>query len=245
MDYRVYRMNLQEKLRCSLEAAGLVGVIALCFYDSGWVFLGYIFFLPWYLKRKGLSLAEKRRESLKRQFRDMTEALAAALAAGYSLENALHEAEKDLEPQGKQNQEVTEELSAMQRRLAANQTVEAVFFEFSRRSGIEEAQTFAEVVAAAKRSGGDMIKIMKDTAGTIGEAMETQRQVQAVLASRKYEQKVMRMMPFAMLLYLRLCSPGFLDPLYHNVFGILAASGCLALYVLGWYLGGRLLEIEV
>ena len=74
---------------------------------------------------------------------------------------------------------------------------------------------------------------------------ETERQASMALASRRYEQKVMNLVPFGMILYLRIGCPGFLDPLYGNLAGICVMTGVLGLYLLAWHLGKRLLDIEV
>ena len=129
--------------------------------------------------------------------------------------------------------------------MDANQTIEAAMEDFAKRSGLEEAQTFAEIFAAGKRSGGDLIGIMEDTARTITQIVETERQASMALASRKYEQKVMNLVPFAMILYLRIGCPGFLDPLYGNLTGICVMTGCLGVYLLAWHMGKGLLAVEV
>lgn len=245
MDYRSYRFRRGEYLRYGLEAAALTGIVALCFYNSFWTGLGFPLVLIWHLRERRTGLARKRREKLKLQFRDAVQGIAAALTAGYSAENALREARRDLELMYAVDVDMVQELAAMQRKLDANQTIESVMQDFARRSGIEEAQTFAEIFAVGKRSGGDLIGIMKDTARTISETVETERQVDAVLASRRYEQKIMNKIPFAMILYLRVGCSGFLDPMYGNVLGICVMTVCLGLYLGAWQLGRRLLEIEV
>ena len=55
----------------------------------------------------------------------------------------------------------------------------------------------------------------------------------------------MNVIPFAMILYLRLGCPGFLDPVYGNAAGICVMTGCLGLYLTARYLGRRMLEIEI
>lgn len=245
MDYGKHRLNWKERVRYGMECAVLTGIIAVCFYDSFWFCLSYPLLLFLYLQKKQGELARRRRKALQLQFRDAVQAIAAALAAGYSAENALGEAKKDLQLQGISCQDMVQELSAMQRKLDANQTIEGAMQDFAERSGLEEALTFAEVFAVGRRSGGDLIEIMKDTARTISETVETERQVAAVLASRRYEQRIMNGMPFAIVLYLRTGCSGFLDPLYHNPAGICAATICLGIYAFAWYLSQRLLKIEV
>ena len=223
----------------------LLGAVGLCFYDSFWVFLGYPAVLFFYLKEKEKQLAGKRRKALELQFRDAVQEIAAALAAGYSAENALAEAKKALELLYSSRLDMVQELAAMLRKMDAGQTMEEVMQDFAERSGLEEAMVFAETFEAGKRYGGDLIEIMKNTARTISETVETERQISSALAAMRYEHKTMTGIPLAMILYLRLGSPGFLDALYHNGIGIGAATICLCLHLSSWYLGKRLLEIEV
>ncbi|MCI9305289.1 MAG: type II secretion system protein F [Lachnospiraceae bacterium] len=245
MDYRRYQAGKKERILFGLEAAALTGVIALCFYNSPWAIGTFPLVLLWLFREKGQTLGERRRKELKLQFKDAVEGIAAALAAGYSAENAVREARRDLQLVYAGSADIVQELSAMERKLDANQTIEAAMEDFAKRSGLEEAETFAEIFAVGKRNGGDLIGIMEDTARTITQIVETERQASMALASRRYEQKVMNLVPFGMILYLRIGCPGFLDPLYGNLAGICVMTGVLGLYLLAWHLGKRLLDIEV
>ena len=55
----------------------------------------------------------------------------------------------------------------------------------------------------------------------------------------------MSLMPAGIILYLQLASPGFLDILYGNPFGICAMTVCLAVYGAAYWMGKRIVEIEV
>lgn len=245
MDYRIYRFSRREKVRYGLEAGVLTGITAFCFYNSPWALIMFPLAAFWYFREKGKQLAKERRKKLQLQFKDAVQGMAAALAAGYSAENAIREAGKDLRLIYPEKADIVQELAAMQRKLDANQTVEEAIRDFALRSGLEEAETFAEIFAVGKRSGGDLIAIMKDTARTISQTVDTERQVASVLASRRYEQKIMNVIPFAMVLYLRIGCPGFLDPAYGNLAGAAVMTGCLGLYLAAGYLGRRMLEVEI
>lgn len=245
MDYRQYRPGKKEKVILGLEALALTGIVALCFYNSFWALSIYPAVFLWLRRERGQALGEKRRRELKLQFKDAVQGIAAALAAGYSAENAFREARKDLQLIYVRNTDMVQELSAMERKLDANQTIEAAVEDFAKRSGLPEAQTFGEIFAVGKRSGGDLIGIMQDTADTITQMIETERQASMALASRKYEQKVMNLVPFAMILYLRIGCPGFLDPLYGNLVGVCVMTASLGIYLAAWHMGKALLNIEV
>ena len=67
----------------------------------------------------------------------------------------------------------------------------------------------------------------------------------ATLAAKKSEQMIMSLMPAGIILYLQLASPGFLDILYGNPFGICAMTVCLTVYGAAYWMGKRIVEIEV
>ena len=79
----------------------------------------------------------------------------------------------------------------------------------------------------------------------IRDKQETMRYIQSVLHSREYEAKIMKLMPFAMLVYLQLFMPGFLDPLYHNTTGGCVMSAVLGLYLLLCYLADRATKVTI
>ena len=88
MDYRQYRPGKREKVILGLESAALTGIIALCFYNSPWAMCFFPLVFWWLFRERGQVLGEKRRRELKLQFKDAVQGIAAALAAGYSAENA-------------------------------------------------------------------------------------------------------------------------------------------------------------
>ena len=58
-------------------------------------------------------------------------------------------------------------------------------------------------------------------------------------------QMIMSLMPAGIILYLQLTSPGFLEVLYGNPFGVCAMTVCLGIYGLSYWLGKRIVDIEV
>ena len=62
---------------------------------------------------------------------------------------------------------------------------------------------------------------------------------------KKAEQMVMSLMPAGIIIYLKLTSPGFLSVLYGNPFGIAAMTVCLGIYGFSYWLGRKIVDIEV
>ena len=55
----------------------------------------------------------------------------------------------------------------------------------------------------------------------------------------------MSLMPAGIIVYLQMTSPGFLSVLYGNPFGIAAMSICLAIYAAAYWMGRKIVDIEV
>lgn len=110
---------------------------------------------------------------------------------------------------------------------------------------MESIQNFAEVFYFSRKSGGNLTSIMRLTADRLRQNFRVQEEIALAISSRQFEQRIMSIMPLGILAYLRVGSPGFLAPLYHNAAGVVIMTGCLALYGAAWYLSAKLTEIEI
>ncbi|MCI5995543.1 MAG: type II secretion system F family protein [Blautia sp.] len=244
MDYRRYEFTWKERMVLFLEYLLLDGAVSFLFYRS-WI--PFVLFLPGFLLFLKLKREEQRKKRIRRlgsQFLTGMQAVSNALAAGYSVENAFGEALKDLQKAYGNNLIVTE-FSVIVTQLSLGRTLESLLEELAARSGEEDIKSFAEVFAAAKRSGGDLISIIRNTVSSISQKEETRQEIQVCIAAKKLEQNVMSVVPLFILAYVGAASPGFLDVMYHNVTGIAIMSICLVIYFLAWMLGRRIVEIEV
>ena len=83
-----------------------------------------------------------------------------------------------------------------------------------------------------------MTEIIRSSANQIGKRIELKQEVQMRISGKKMELIIMEFMPFVILFYINMGSPGYFDSLYHNLTGIVIMTGCLAVYS-GAYLLGR------
>ncbi len=245
MDYRTYKLSLRERIIYSMQYMGIFLVLGKIFYDSFFAALAGVFFLPLLLKRKASILAAKRREVLTLEFKDFILAFSASLKAGYSAENALVAAGRDLASMYEESSLMVEECRKMEKNLKNNQLSEVLLAEFAGRSGQEEIRDFAAIFVIAKRSGGAMGAIIKNTADIISEKIEVKREIQLLYAAKRMEQNIMNIVPVAMIGYVRMTTPDYFDVLYHNLFGILVMSLCLVVYAGAYMLSRKIMDIEV
>ena len=220
-------------------------VVSFLFYDSFLVALLLSPYLVMYLRRKALEKNSKERRQLVTQFKDGMVAVSFALNAGYSIENSFREAVKELMPLYGIESAIVVWCEKMLRRIKNNENIEDVLSEFAIKTQIEDIMYFADVFGYAKRSGGDLISIIKNTASTIRDKIEVDAQIQTAISGKKMESAVMAVMPFGILGYMKLSSPEFIDTLYHNVIGVIFMSVCLVIIGCMNVVARRIVSIEI
>lgn len=89
-----------------------------------------------------------------------------------------------------------------------------------------------------------MVKIMKRTAGNIGEKMEVKREIRTMIAGKRMEAVCMMVVPLGILLYLNTLSPDFLQPLYQTLAGGIFMTISLLVYGVAVWWGFRIMKIQ-
>lgn len=245
MQYRVYKMTGREIVISILKGISIIAVVSYLFYYSWISFWCMTPFLFFYVRSEKKRLLRKRYGQLKREFKEGIQALHAALEAGYSLENAFVEALKDLALLYPRETYITREFKRIIQGIRMNTPAEKLLNDFGERSNIDDIRNFAEIFAIAKRSGGDMTLIIQSTVTTIREKIQVENEVQTMMSGKKLEQKVMNVIPFGILAYVKLTSDGFLDIMYETEVGVIVMSVCLLVYIISIWIANRIISVEV
>lgn len=245
MDYKNYQLSLYEKIKYGALYMLLFSLIGKLFYDSFLMGAAGLFLFPLFLRQKKRSLAKKRQEKLMSAFKDLILSFSAGLRAGYSIENAFLEAYRDLRFIYEENDDILRECSQICNQMKNNQVLEKLLEDFGERSGQQDIKDFASVFVIAKRSGGNLSAIIQNTAHIISEKIEVKREIQVMFAARRMEQKIMNIIPFVIILYIRVTSVGYFDVLYGNAAGVIIMSVCLLVYAFAYFLSRRIMSIEI
>lgn len=220
-------------------------IICYLFYDSfRMCFLLIPFAIADYRVLRKQKL-ERQKQDLILQFKSLIEAIANGLSAGYSLEKSTLEAKKDLSFIYSSNALIFRELDGILAGVQMNIPIEELFHNFGKRSGLEDISNFANVMLVAKRNGGNLVHIIGKTVNTISDKLSVEEEIQTMIAAKKYEERIMMLMPYGILLYLRLSNGDFFDVLYHNALGI----GVMTLFLIVIHLADlwaqKIMEIRV
>jgi tight adherence protein B len=242
-----WRQDIERKEIGLATGSGVIFicVLAYLFYSRWWmipvlspILIAYLFL--W--ERE----TEKKKERLFcLQFKDAMQMLASALAAGYSVENSIRAAEKDLQKLYKETARIRKEFASMSHQLNMNFSAERVLKDFAARVHQEDVDNFVTVFSIAKKSGGDSISIIRNTIRMICDKIEVRQEISVLTAAKRYEFRVMTMIPLGILLYMRFSFPEFLSILYGNAVGAFVMTICLVIYGAAYLLGKKVTEIEV
>ena len=223
----------------------VIAVVSCLFYDT---FFGVLILLPYilyFIKNKAEEKMDRERRKLVTQFKDGMVAVSFSLNAGYSIENSFRESVKELIALYGEDSAIVHCFKEIVRRIGNNENIELALNEFAGRTQIEDIMYFSDVFSYAKRSGGDLISIIKSTAATIRDKIEVDSQIQTALSGKKMEASVMSVMPFGIVAYLRVSSPEFMEPLYHNAVGIVFMSVCLVVVLMMNIVTKKIIDIKV
>ena len=244
-NYEEYHFSKTEILKYLLQSILLCSVMDYLFYQNWWLLILAVPVTVLFMRLKKKGLIRERKRNLNYQFKDALNALSVAVQAGYSVENAVTACSRDLERLYPKETDIVQEFHYIETQLKVSVPVEELLLSLGERSGIEDVENFAAVFYTAKRTGGDMNRIIQTSARMLGDKIDVRKEIETTLAAKKAEQMIMSLMPAGIILYLKLTSPGFLSVLYGNFFGICAMTLCLGIYILSYWLGRRIVDIEV
>lgn len=220
-------------------------IICYLFYDSCKASLLLLPFAIFDYKSMKKVKLEKQKYQLSMEFKSMMESLVTSLNAGYSLERGFADSKRDLGLIYEKDAIIFNELDYILTGLKMNIPLEKLLKDFGERSGIEDIRNFANVVMAAKRSGGNLIRIIQKTVNSIADKMAVEEEIETLIASKKLEERIMMMMPYGIIFYLRVTNGEFLEVLYHNVLGITLMTVFLIVIYIADMWAGKIMEISV
>lgn len=245
MNYETYIFSYREKFALCMQWLIISGVIGYFFYKS-WIAFGVLsLFMPFFFRWRKKGYVKRRKWELTLAFREAVGMVSGNLQAGNSIENAFRRTHGDLTQLYGKDADISLEFLAIGRGLDRNMLLENLLMDFGNRSGVEDIKEFADIFAVAKRSGGNLREIIADTAETISAKTEMKRELRILISEKQFEQKIMCVIPFFILSYIGMTSPGYFNMLYHNLRGIGIMSACLTAYAAALWWGMKITEIEI
>lgn len=243
-NYDDYSYTKQELLIIYFKSFILITLFSYTFYRSLYFFLAgipFVFLSPKILKKNYINL---RAQKLRGEFKEFLLILQSLTGAGYSVENAFIASIDELHSLYSDSYLIPE-LYSIKKKISLNKNITEAFNNFALRAGIEEIESFASILSIAKRSGGRLNEIMKNTISIIAEKIKVQEELMTITAAKRYEQKIMNYLPIGIIIYIDMTSPSLFNIMYSTIAGRIVMSIAMGIYILSIWMSKRILDIKL
>ncbi len=197
-----------------------------------------------FLPMREKQIIEKRRKNLRDQFRNMLEGLVTSLGAGNNVPDSFSAVYEDLKIQYESDAYIIKELEIILEGIRHNVPVENIIMDFGERSGIDDIKTFANVFNISYRKGGNIKDVIRNTHSIISEKIEIAEDIETTVTSGKMDQKIMLVMPIALISIIKFMSPEFAAN-FATPAGIASTTIAIACFVGAYFLGKSMLDIKL
>ncbi|MFC2662817.1 MAG: type II secretion system F family protein [Eubacterium sp.] len=241
-----FQLEKKEKWKIRALLVLLAAGIGILFYRSLLPMIAVPFLLRPAEKFGTEFIRRRRKRILRRQFHDFLRCIASSLDVGRGFSEALQEAEKPLMEIYDEKQPIILAVKDMRAQIEhAGATDLEALQRFAKMSDLEEAENLAQVFRAVRTSGGDFSGAVRKCASVLQEKISIEEDIELMITQKRYEGKIITLMPVIIILFLSLTSPEYVSILYGNDAGVIIMTGCLLAAGAAYYLIDRITAIQV
>lgn len=245
-DLRTYELSRFEDSAIILLSvlAGLV--ISFLMYRNIMFSAMIIPLIPRIRTMVSTSLADRRRQKYMDEFKDFLFMASTSIGAGRSMKDAVAESIPALQSIHGSKSILARELNkAYERMEVGRENDVAVLMDLAGASGCEDVYDFVTIYSICKTTGASLIIALSRAASVIIDKMTIEREVEELVRRKKTEGMIIFVMPVIVILFLNLCAPDYIAPLYETLVGRVIMTGVI-LSTLGIYsLIQKIVKIEI
>lgn len=245
LNIRIRYLSKLEIIKYSLIGALYYFVLTYLFFHS--YILSIISLLLFYVYL--IKMDQKKKDDMDMQlrveFKEAIYALSSSLGAGTSVERAFIKSYEDLSLVYGESSYILPYWGDVVKKISMNVPLENCLEEMAKDSDLEEIQNFASIFSIGKSKGGNLLEVIKNAVMTIGEKIDLNNELDVLIASKKYEQKILSFIIPAMILFFNIFSPEFLLPLYTNLKGKVIMLIAMLVYLISIKIGEKIVNIRV
>jgi tight adherence protein B len=194
---------------------------------------GYLLLRGWL--RRG---RERRRERFVQQIPELARVLANATNAGLSITTAWVVAE------GEMAEPARTEIQRLNAAVRFGASLEESMLQLNDRLPAREVRVLMSTLVVSSRSGGSLIKALRDISLTLDDRKEVRREVRTTLAQSRATGTLVTVMGVGILLVLNAIQPGTVERMTHSLIGQIALVVSFGLFLTGHLVVRRMTKIE-
>ncbi len=240
-----FELSSAEKRMLLLKSMLVILGLDYFFYQSIWALAPLLGVGAVYYEMERHVIYQKKKEAAREQFKELLLLASVGQKAGYSAENAFLSSYSDMKALFGEKSSICRMINILRSGKENNRAFFQMWSQLGSQMEIEEITEFAQVYEIAHKSSGNIAAIMEKTAEIIIHRIETEKEIAVLLSGKRLEQKIMNVMPFLIMLYISITSPGYFRGLYHSLPGVVIMSICLIFYLIAYGLSVRISSIEI
>ncbi len=194
------------------------------------------FFLPMIMVKH---YRKKRIEKFNIQLVDSLQAMANALKAGLTFQQAMEQIAKDSFPP------LSQEFGLFVKEVKLGVPADEALLNMARRVGSDDLDLVAISTNIAKQLGGNMAEMYETLSNTIRERFRLEGKIQALTAQGKLQGWVVSAMPLILGVVLNYMRPDLMQPMLDHIFGYILVFMVLVMEILGMLIIRRITNIDI
>lgn len=232
-------MRPEEFLGISVLAGGLAGL--LVFLGSGNLIASLIgFFVGFKIPDLFLDQAKsKRSRKINNQLPEALTIVANGLRAGYSFNQSMSVASKELE------NPIADEFSKVIRENSLGKPIEEALVDMTKRAEDEDIDMFVTALIIQKQVGGNLAEILDTISETIRERVKLKGEIKTLTTEGKFSAVIISVLPIAIAAAMSILNPGYIGTLITHTIGIALIVAAVIMELIGIYLLGKIVDIDI
>lgn len=194
---------------------------------------GYLLLRGWLRRAR-----ERRRERFVQQIPELARVLSNAANAGLSITTAWSVAETEMAEPAKA------EIQRLNAAVRFGTSLEEAMLQMNDRLPAREVRVLMSTLVVSSRSGGSLIKALRDISLTLDDRKEVRREVRTVLAQSRATGLLVTVMGAGILLALNAIQPGTVERMTQSLIGQIALVVSIGLFLIGHLTVRRMTRIE-
>ncbi len=181
----------------------------------------------------------KHRKQLLGYFPDAIDLIVRGLRAGLPVAESMQSVAKEIpDPVGQVFREISEQ-------IALGVTMEKALADMARKLRTREFDFFVISITLQRETGGNLGEILHNLSDVLRQRHIMRLKIKAMASEAKASAYIIGALPFLVFAALMFLSPGYMDPLFEDYRGNLAAGGALLSLGFGAFVMSRMVKFEI
>ena len=229
IDLRKYELSKLEKLLFIIAVVILGIILSLLLYRNIIFAVVILPFTNRIRKYVEAMIIEKRKQDYMVQFKDFLFMASTSIGAGRSMKDAIGEAIPGIKDIYGGKAILAGELTKVHERLEIGGENDIdVLMDMAISSGMEDCVDFVTIYSICKSTGASLILALNKAASVIIDKMTIEREIRELVKRKESEGLIIFVMPVVVILFLNMCAPDYIAPLYETLVGRLIMTSVVA-----------------